>query len=185
MPLAQPGPEQTRATALLLTGQPGVGKTTVLKRVADGLAGRSIGGFTTGEIRERGERVGFRLENFGGHSALLAHVAIRSGHKVGRYGVDLAALERVVDEALDSDSGAEVYLVDEIGKMECLSSRFVGAMERLLDSGVPTVATVASKGAGLIERVKQRPDVRVLRVTRGNRESLHAQVLDWLMPRLR
>src|SRR5437660_2457645 len=121
-------------TVLLLTGAPGTGKTTVIRRVAKALAGRSIRGFTTEEVRSRGERVGFRLETFDGQSALFAHVAIRSGHRVGRYGVDLAALEGIVDSALDPRDPVEVYLVDEIGKMECLSARFVSAMERLLDS---------------------------------------------------
>src|SRR5207248_11791886 len=46
--------------ALLLTGVPGVGKTTVLRRVKERLAGRRLRGFVTDEIRSRrGERLGF------------------------------------------------------------------------------------------------------------------------------
>ncbi len=48
--------------ALLLTGPPGVGKTTVLRRAADELSDLEIRGFVTEEIREAGQRVGFRIE---------------------------------------------------------------------------------------------------------------------------
>jgi nucleoside-triphosphatase len=168
---------------LLLTGPPGVGKTSVIRRVAAGLAGRTLGGFTTEEIREKGQRVGFRLETFGGASIVLAHVDIRSPHRVGRYGVDVSAFDRVVDSAFDSAPGAEVTLVDEIGKMECLSPHFVGAMERLLEQGVPLIATVAQKGTGLIERVKRRKDVELREITRENRDSEPGRVLAWLAAR--
>ena len=46
--------------ALLLTGVPGVGKTTVIRKVADALAARRVRGFLTREMRSRGRRVGFR-----------------------------------------------------------------------------------------------------------------------------
>lgn len=167
---------------LLLTGPPGVGKTTVIRRVAQGLSGRRIRGFTTEEVREGGERVGFRIETFDGDSAFLAHVQIQSKHRVGRYGVDLAALDRVVDSAL-SPGQAEITLVDEIGKMECLSPRFVAAMERLLESGQLLVATVGSRGGGFIEQVKHRPGVTLLRVSRANRETLAGEVLAWIASR--
>lgn len=165
-----------RRTAILLTGHPGVGKTTVIARVVEGLAGRALSGFTTREIRAGGERRGFRLETFDGKSAILAHVSLRSLDRVGRYGVDLAALDAIVEEALDP-AAADVYIVDEIGRMECLSEKFVSAAEALLDSGKPVVATVALRGAGFIERVKRRPDVELWQVSRGNRDSLAERIL--------
>ena len=58
---------------LLLTGVPGVGKTTVVKRVAAALAGQKIAGFYTEEVRERGQRVGFRIVTLEGEQATLAH----------------------------------------------------------------------------------------------------------------
>ena len=86
--------------ALLLTGPPGVGKTTVVRRVAAGLAGRRIRGFTTEEIRIGGQRVGFRLETFDGRSVTLAHVDMCSRHQVGKYRVDVATLDDLVGSAL-------------------------------------------------------------------------------------
>jgi nucleoside-triphosphatase len=166
--------------ALLLTGPPGCGKTTVLRRVAEGLAGGRIRGFLTEEIRAKRERQGFRLETFDGQSAVLAHVSNRAGPRVGKYGVNVPALERIVDGALDPGAGADIYLVDEIGRMECLSGKFIAAMTRLLDSGKPVVATVALRGTGFIEDVRRRPDVEVWPVTPGNREELPEKILSRL-----
>jgi nucleoside-triphosphatase len=151
-----------------------------MRRLAEGLAGRKLGGFTTGEIREKGQRVGFGLESFDGARAVLAHIGISSSQRVSRYGVDLEALDRFVDSTLDPAAGPDVFLVDEIGRMECLSPRFVAAIERLLDGEVPLVATVAERGAGLIERVKRRQGVVLWTMTRANRDEIPGRVREWL-----
>jgi nucleoside-triphosphatase len=166
-----------------LTGTPGVGKTTVLRRAAEQLADLEICGFTTEEIREAGQRVGFRIETFGGRSDVLAHVNIRSPHKISRYGVDLAALDRVVKDEF-SPARAHVVFIDEIGKMESLSRRFVETVESLVDSAKVFVATVALRGEDFIERVKRRPDVLLWTVSRANREEMPARVAEWVRSRL-
>jgi nucleoside-triphosphatase len=169
--------------ALLLTGVPGVGKTTVLSRLIAGLEGRRIRGFLTEEIRGSKGRVGFRIETLDGQTATLAHVAVRSPHQVGKYSVDIGALDRMVEAALLPDAQTEVYLIDEIGKMECLSHRFIAALSGLLDSRCRIVATVARHGGGFIGQVKQRPDVELWQVTRQNRDELPRHALEWLAER--
>lgn len=69
---------------------------------------------------------------------------------MGKYGVDVAAIDRAVDAALAPQPRIELYLVDEIGKMECLSERFVASMRRILEGRIPLIASVASRGAGFI-----------------------------------
>jgi nucleoside-triphosphatase THEP1 len=64
--------------------------------------------------------------------------------------------------------------------MECLSPRFVAAIERLLDEGIPMVATVAERGAGLIERVKRREGAVLWTITRANRDEIPGRVSEWL-----
>lgn len=164
---------------LLLTGAPGVGKTTVMRRLATCLAGKQLGGFFTEELRERGERKGFRLSGFAGPAQIIAHVDLPRRHRVGKYGVDVAAIDEAAS-LLDPQAMADVYLVDEIGKMECLSKCFVTAMRRLLQSRIPVVATVALRGSGFIAEVKRMPGCVLWQVNPANRDDLVPRVVDWL-----
>ncbi len=100
---------------LLLTGRPGVGKTTVIRKVAAGLAGWRLGGFYTEEIRVAGERRGFSLTAFDGRQGVMAHVDFRGRDRVGRYGVDVAVIDELAASTLALSRDASVYLVDEIG----------------------------------------------------------------------
>lgn len=107
----------------------------------------------------------------------MAHVDFAKTFRVGRYGVDLAAIEAAARASLVSNEAIEVYLVDEIGKMECLSPTFVAAMQALLDGDTAVVATVAEKGVGFIAEVKKRTDVELWRVVPASRDSLPARVI--------
>lgn len=160
---------------ILLTGNPGVGKTTVVLRLLELLAGKArVAGFYTGEIRERGQRLGFRATALGGASVDLSRTSFRGKPRVGRYGVDVEAFEALVLPELSRP--ADLVVIDEIGKMECLSERFVEAVRALFERPVAIVATVAVRGPGLIAEVKRRPDVTIETVTRENRDALPGKI---------
>lgn len=82
-------------TNLLLTGSPGCGKTTVVRRVIERLSHLRLVGFYTAEIRERGQRLGFETIGLGGGRAILAHVDFRTRHQVGRYSANVSSWNRV------------------------------------------------------------------------------------------
>jgi len=167
---------------LLLEGQPGVGKTTLLRAVARAIPSARIGGFLTEEIRENGIRMGFRVETFDGRSAVLAHTAFRSGPVVGKYRVDVCAFEEIGVNGLERGlSEADILLVDEIGKMELCSERFKELVLRSLDSPKPLVATIMSRPHPFADRIKARPDGERLTVTVRNRDAL----ADLLVQRLK
>jgi nucleoside-triphosphatase len=159
---------------ILLEGRPGAGKSTVARRLADRLRedGISVSGFLTEEIRESGRRLGFSLEQLGGERGVLAHIEIPGPPRVGRYGVDLAALERLAIPALEQAGEHEVAIIDELGKMELASRPFQEALTALLDRPVPFVATVQTASHPFTDALKRRRDIETLRVTTTNRDAL-------------
>jgi nucleoside-triphosphatase len=168
------------AKNVLLTGPPGCGKTTVLERLTDCLADLRLAGFYTAEVREGGRRIGFEAVGWHGRRAVLARLGAPSSLRVGRYGVDPAALAPILEEELEQPAAAvDLYFLDEIGKMEVASRRFCEAVGRVLDGPVPVVATVAVRSSGLIAAVKVRPDVRLIEVTEESRERLPAELEVW------
>ncbi len=162
---------------ILITGRPGVGKTTVIREMARRLEDCHPAGFYTEEIRVQGMRKGFRLVCLDGRQQILSHADHPGPERVGRYGVDVAGFERLLAELDLRHASAGVIVLDEIGKMECLSKRFREEVTALLDSSRTIIATIALKGEGFIQQVKQRPDCRLVTVTVENREHLAARLV--------
>jgi nucleoside-triphosphatase len=160
---------------ILLTGPPGVGKTTLARRVVELLPGKRLAGFFTEEVRGRGGRTGFRIVTLDGRTARLATIGGDGGPRVGRYTVDVAALE-VVCDVLEAGAGIDALVIDEIGKMECLSPAFVAAARRALSGTVAVLGTVALAGGGFIAEAKRTPGVEVVELSRENRDRLPAEL---------
>lgn len=129
-------------------------------------------GFFTREIRARGERVGFAIHTLDGREGILAHRDIGSSHRVGRYGVNLRDLEEIAVPAMTPMTKGMLVVIDEIGKMECLSALFREMLVRTLDSNNPVLGTIALKGNRFVEQIKKRPDVRLILVSVANRDRL-------------
>jgi nucleoside-triphosphatase len=171
--------EVGRGRKILLTGRPGIGKTTVITRTVDRLKYLTPAGFYTEEIRERGQRRGFRATALGGYTITMAHVDIEGQPRIGRYGVDLKAFDALIAEELARP--ADLVVIDEIGKMECFSSRFVAMVRNLFDGPTRVLGTAAISGGGFIAEVKKRPDVELWEVTHANRDELPQRLANALL----
>ena len=164
----------------LLTSQPGVGKTTLIKTVIERMGSVNMAGFYTTEIRFRGSRRGFELQGLSGERRTLAHVEIDSLHRVGRYGVDTKGFETFLATMDLLSPDVDLIVIDEIGKMELFSNRFRDLVCEALNSDKQVLATISLKGNEFIREIKQRSDIRLLEVTHGNRDRLAEGIVEGL-----
>lgn len=167
---------------ILLTGNPGVGKTTVLLRVVEALRamGYIVGGMISREVRSCGTRVGFEILDIGGSKrGWLAHVDQKNGPQVGRYRVNIEDLNRVgVNAIVRAVESADVIAIDEIGPMELFSEKFRQAVVMVIESGKPVVGVVHWKaGDKIINDVKAGEDTEIHVVNFENRGKLHEVVI--------
>jgi nucleoside-triphosphatase len=167
---------------ILLTGAPGVGKTTVVREVAR-LLGPKAAGFYTEERREGHRRVGFDIITLDGRRATLSHVNKKSKCKVGKYGVDVPSLDSVAVSAIEhAVARNKIIIIDEIGKMELFSEKFREAVVRAFDSPNPTLAVIMLKPNPFADSIKQKPGVHLIEVTLSNRDSLPRKMARQLVP---
>jgi nucleoside-triphosphatase len=175
-------PRGSQAQRFLLEGRPGIGKTSVADRLVALLrdAGLPLSGFVTREIRERGRR-GFAIATLDGRHGTLAHVEFPGPPRVGKYGVDVAIMERVGIPAVRAPGAGGVVIIDELGKMELASDGFRNAVSHVLDEGAALVATVQLGRHPFTDALKAQPGIELLRVTRENREQLPERLAELLV----
>lgn len=162
-----------------ITGMPSVGKTQTLTKIIESLEkhGYTIGGMVTDSIIKKKKRVGFYVKDWQtGEKEVFAHVDFDSKEKVGKYGVDITALDRIGVPAIEkaiADEGVNIIIIDEIGKMEMLSEKFCEVVIEALDSDKPIMVTLHKKSrTPLLQDVRRRDDIRILEVTPVNRNLL-------------
>ena len=169
--------EALQKRVLLLTGNPGVGKTTVLMKTVSALKekGYCVGGMLSREAREGGTRVGFEiLDLSSGRRGWLAHVKHKAGPQVGKYRVNMEDLDLIGAKAIaDAVEKCGIIAIDEIGPMELFSEKFKEATRKALESRKPVLAVVHWKAKDkLINEAKSREDSETFTVTQENRDKL-------------
>jgi nucleoside-triphosphatase len=168
---------------LLLTGSPGVGKTTVLTKTIAVLKERGfkVGGMISRETRQDGTRVGFEILDMGtSRRGWLAHVNQKNGPQVGKYRVNLDGLDNIGAQAiLNALENCDVVAIDEIGPMELFSEKFTDAARRALESSKLVIAVVHWKAQDrLVNYAKNMKETETITVTAENREKLHGHVAE-------
>jgi len=168
---------------ILVTGKPGIGKTSILRRTVKELKSRkyTVGGMICREVREGGVRVGFEIMDLStGQRGWLAHVNQPTGPRIGKYHVNLTDLDVIgVGAILDALQNADILAIDEIGPMELSSTAFSNALVKAVESSKPILGTIHyGLKNSIINSIKNREGTEILKVTYKNRENLHNLIIN-------
>ena len=124
---------------ILITGNPGCGKTTLVKELIKNYKD-SFSGFITEEIRNK-TRKGFKIIDVQtGEEGILASVDLKSGPKISKYFINIKDIEEIAIPSLERE--AELLIIDEIGAMELCSNKFEKKVEEVLKSDKNILATL-------------------------------------------
>jgi len=164
--------QMKRTKNILICGRPGVGKTTLIKKVVKNL-GKKAAGFYTEEIRKERKRVGFKIKNLEEEERTLAHINCKSPYRVGKYKVNLREFEEIAIPSIKKGiKEGKIIIIDEIGKMELYSNEFRRMVIQALDSPNIVIATIPTYKNEFLEKIRQREDIEIHEITREDREKL-------------
>ena len=175
---------------LLIKGNPGIGKTTLLLRVIESLRakGYRVGGMISQDVRMSESRVGFEVTDLNSEKkGWLASLHQERGPQVGKYRVNIDDLNEIgVKAILEACEKLDVVVIDEIGPMELFSEQFREAVKKAVESRKLLVSTIHWKmGNELIDSIKKREDAEIHILTDVNREhvleTIIREALDFLL----
>ena len=166
---------------ILLTALPRTGKSTAIKKIVNMLGIKNCGGFYTEEIREDGERVGFKIVTLSGKTGILAHVNIQSEYKVSKYGVNLNEFEELclseIKKAMIDDE-VKYLIIDEIGPMQLFSEEYKELLYKLLNSSKMVLGTIFYSSHDWLDKFKKEPNVNLIEITLDNRNTLPLEIVE-------
>jgi nucleoside-triphosphatase len=162
---------------VLIAGRPGIGKTALIYRLYRDLTPLLIRGFYKEAIYENEILKGFRLSTFDFKELILAHIHIEGPDRFNEFGLNLDGFDSIISKEFSLDKAVELFLIDEIGPMECRSKFFRDKFVNLLDSDVPLIATLTSIEVLDTLSLKSRKDISLLKMTISNKDTMWKNVL--------
>lgn len=153
---------------IIITGLPRSGKSTLLDKILKPYVNKI--GFITKEIRNEHGRVGFNIVTHQGVEIRLAHTQLKTSHNVGKFFVDISALQDAVAR-VSIFSNEDILYLDEIGQMQLFSDDFKKLVKKYLDSENIVVATITSVYEDeFTQSIRARDDVHIVEISEQNYE---------------
>jgi nucleoside-triphosphatase len=163
---------------VLLTGEPRVGKTTALKKIIEKIGKSNCIGFYTEEIRNEFDRVGFDCVSLDGRRKRIADINSHSSIRMGRYRIDIEAFEDIALQVISrSSSSDKVIIIDEIGPMQLLSTKFKEEINNIVTGSNCVIGTIFYGKHPYVDEIKKISGINIFTITSENREKILEDIL--------
>ena len=179
-----PQPNKPSGTCLFLSGEPGVGKSTLLARVIETLRRSTdwqISGLITHEIlNAAGERTGFQTSTLdGSRSGVLA--ALQPN---GKFLLNHTTMETLILPTIEEGMhSADLLVIDEIGSIQLQSEKFLPVIEQALSmTTLNILGTIALAGDPNLAVIRSHPRMQVVEITLDNRNGLVEDIAGKFLP---
>jgi nucleoside-triphosphatase len=170
-------------TIIVLTGAPGIGKTTAVMRAARALSDRglNVGGIVSRELRSNNMRIGFEFIDLITYDTNVLASITGNGPKVGKYFVNLAGC-RFAAKRLDAAAkNCDVIICDEIGPMELKSREFLDSVKKLLDVDKKTIVVVHQRLQHPLTEQFRKKSSLLISLDLANTEKVNEILIDRLL----
>lgn len=159
---------------ILLTGEPGVGKSTLINAVIAPFAQKQ--GVVTNQMVHEGARVGFEMVASDGTSFILSSTDSPSAIRVSRYGVNVDALE-VFASGLQTGGAGKLTYIDEVGEMQLFSNSYKKFVLDCVSRSDPFIGTLSKVyNDDFTDYLRRRDDIEIIEVTLENRNFLRDEL---------
>jgi nucleoside-triphosphatase THEP1 len=169
---------------ILITGPPRCGKSTLIVKLIDYFSdlNYTIHGFLTPEVRKEGNRIGFDFEDINSKErGKLARIGnYNTKYKLGRYCIYIEEFENLISKLEDIlFHKGELLVIDEIGKMELFSKKFLDLITKFFSSDIKIIATIGQKMQHpLKDSLLKIPEVVIFTLRRHNHQEIFNKIID-------
>jgi nucleoside-triphosphatase len=170
-------------TIIVLTGAPGIGKTTAVMRAATELNARGlkVGGIVSRELRINDVRIGFKFIDLITNDANVLASITGNGPKVGKYFVNLEGCSFAAERLQAAIKSCDVIICDEDRPMELKSREFIDSAKNLLDVDKKVIVVVHQKlQHPLTEQFRKKSNL-LISLDLGNRDKINEKLVDRLL----
>ena len=160
-----------------IVGAPGVGKSTLIRRILEERKPPVFGFITRKERDEWDPVLGNPIYIYPAEGPFVRSAENLIGHCKDRRPVVYGeAFDRFTPRLWEPVPEGVVILMDEIGFMEASSEAFCKAIFHLLDGQIPVLAAVKDKDTPFLNAIRNHPKATCYHLTEHNREDIFQQV---------
>ncbi len=163
-------------SSLIITGEIGIGKTTLLKKI---LFEKNLHytGFFTEKIIENQKIVGYKISEINRNSQTFAHINFESQKRFYHFGINNSVFEEYGVQILDrSLSSGKLIVLDELGVIEQTSKKFCNKIKDVFSFERPIYAIIQKRAWNFWNKLLdgKLQTIPILEINSTNRNNIYS-----------